>query len=256
MREITRKFIAAYHNSDSHPEYDNLKSIFENVLDKFIVEHYDEEFNSLFCNIHNNFEKGHNCVACNLNESNIRIENFLVQYNNFNDLHLTFTNFILLLYLQVESIYEYFEIIQLQESYKCKHFKIFQDVKRWANFLKHPKSFMLVHHPDWTYEGREIKKDTDEIEYVAELITRTNPTIDSNFVNEFYAGDKKNKELYKKLNKKEDILVCFPNPIKLIEEFTKAQKKFTEVISNNEIVRDLLENKTTIENHFSEEINE
>ncbi|OMP30473.1 hypothetical protein [Mangrovimonas sp. DI 80] len=233
MNKITRDFIQQYYNSGFDEESDNLKSIFEDVFDLFITEHYDEEYNTLFCNIHNNFHKGHNCVACNLNESNLRIENFLIQYRNFNDIHLTFTNFILLLYLQVESIYEYFDIIQLQESYKSKHFRVFQDVKRWANFLKHPKSFMLVHHPSWTYEGRKVRIEIDSEELIDEIIKRTNPTIDSNFVNVFYAGDKKNKELFKKLNKKEDVLICFPNPIQLIKEFTKAQKKFTEIIANN-----------------------
>jgi hypothetical protein len=252
MNELPKKLTEEYYKGDSSTEYDNLMSIFENVFDIFINDHYDKEFNSLFCNIHNSFEKGHNCVGCNLNESNLRIENFLIQHRNFRDLHLTFTNFILLLYLQVESIYEYFEIIQLQESYRGKHFKIFQDVKRWANFLKHPKSFMLVHHPSWTYEGRTIKSDNSG-KYLDEKIKRTTPTIDSAFVNEFYAGGKKNRELFKQLNKKENLIVVFPNPIILIKEFTKAQKKFTEIISNNEIVRDLLENKATIENHFLED---
>lgn len=252
MNKLTKTFIDDYYQQGSQLDYDNLKEIFEKVFDKFITDHYNKEGDSLFCNIHNSFKKGHNCVGCNLDESNRRIENFLVQHRNFNDLHLTFTSFILLLYLQVESIHEYFEIIQLQESYRYQHFKVFQDVKRWANFLKHPKSFMLVHHPIWTYDGRAIKVENSD-EYVEEKIKRTSPIIDSNFVDKFYAGDKKNKELFKQLNKKENIIVTFPNPIKLIKEFTKAQKKFTEIISNNEIVRDLLENKTTIENHFLED---
>src|SRR5690606_14360673 len=101
-------------------------------------------------------------------------------------------------------------------------------------------------------EGRKIRTDIDKSELIDEEIKRTNPTIDSEFVNDFYAGGNKNNELFRKLNKKENILIYFPNPVKLIKEFTKAQKKFTEIIANNEIVRDLLENKTTIENHFTE----
>ncbi|UKM65050.2 hypothetical protein GSB9_01612 [Flavobacteriaceae bacterium GSB9] len=254
MNQIAKNLLSVYNDPRFNEEKDNLVVIFEKVFDLFISEHYDDEYNTLFCSIHNNFQKGHNCVACNLNDSNLRIENFLIQHRSFKDINLTFTSFILLLYLQVESIYEYFDLIQLQESYKLKHFKIFQDVKRWANFLKHPKSFMLVHHPKWTFEGRKIKNEEDD-NLVAEKIKRSNPTIDTDFVNEFYSGDRKNRELYKKLNKKEKVLICFPDPIKLIKEFTEAQRKFVDVISNNEIIRDLLDNKTTIENHFTENEN-
>lgn len=251
MNKITKNIIKEYYESNSREEHNDLKLDFENVLDIFITEHIGEGGETLFCKIHDNFPKGHNCVGCNLNESNIRIENFLIQYKLFDDIHLTFTSFIILLYLHVESIYEYFEIIQLQESYRYKHFNIFQEVKRWANFLKHPKSFMLVHHPVWTYEGRKITNEGN-----LEKNKKTSTIINSAFVNKFYAGNKKNRDLYNKLNKKADVLVCFPNPVELIKEFTKAQKKFSEMIANNEIVRDLLENKTTIENHFIKETDE
>ena len=246
MSKISDDFKREYLESLEVNKYDNLDSIYKEAYEIFIDAHYSDDLESLLCQIHNSFPSGHNCVGCNLNDSNLRIEKFLIQHDNFQDLYLTFTTFIFLLYLQVESIYEYFDIIQLQESYKQKHFQSFQTVKRWANFLKHPKAFMLVHHPKWTFEGRKIND-------VVEKISKTTPLINSNFVNEYYSGDRKNKELFKKLNKKEDILVVFPNPVELIKDFTIAQIKFTDIIANNEIVRDLLDNKATIENHFIEE---
>lgn len=227
----------------------NLRSKFEEALDIFVsgnlCEDDNKDYESLFCNIHSNFANGHNCVACNLNASNDRIQNFLIQYRRFEDYNLTFTTFIMLLYLQVEMFYEYFDIMQLPESYRLKHFQVLQKVKRWANFLKHPKGFMLVHHPNWTFKNKTSKLFPDERKFKV-------PVIDSKFVEEFYSGDKKNKELYKNLIKKSDLTVVFPDPAELMGEFVNAQKKFAELIDKNEIVREFLNDKATIEEHFSQ----
>lgn len=249
------QIIIELHKSEAEESKHNLKDVFEQVLEIFVLNNYDDEYESLYCSIHNSFSKGHNCVGCNLNDDNIRLESFLVNYEHFYDANLTFTTFILLLYLQVESIHEYFQIIQLQESYRLKHFQVFQEIKRWANFLKHPKSFMLVHHPIYSYEGRKVLNPKNG-EFIIEKCKKSNPLIDSSFVNTYYSGDKKNKELYKKLHKKEDLIVLFPDPIRLIKEFTEAQNKFTDMIFNNEIVRDLLDNETTIEDYFIEDEHE
>jgi len=108
---------------------------------------------------------------------------------------------------------------------------------------------MLVHHPIFSYEGRKVLNSKNG-KFITEKSRKSNPLIDSKFVNTYYSGNKKNKELYKKLHKKEDLIVLFPDPIRLIKEFTEAQNKFTDMISNNEIVRDLLDNETTIEDYF------
>jgi len=252
MNALTKKYIDIYYNSQLEIEVDNLKETFEKVFDIYVTATYDELEDSAFCKIHDDFLEGHNCVGCNLNDINNRTGEFLIQHRYFRDLSLTFTNFILLLYLQVEAIHKYFEIIQLQESYRLKYFKVFQDIIRWANFLKHPKPFMLVHHPEWTFEGRKLKV-SDLQGFVDEEIVMTDPTVDTKFVNKYYSGSKKNTELYKILSKKEDVLVVFPDPKKLYTEFAEAQKKFIDMISNNEIVREMLGNETTIEDHFSDE---
>jgi hypothetical protein len=227
----------------------NLQSKFEEALDIFVSKNLCEDdskaYESLFCNIHSNFSSGHNCVACNLNESNDRIQNFLIQFRRFEDYHLTFTTFIMLLYLQVETISEYFKIMNLPEEYRLKHFQVLQKVKHWANFLKHPKTFMLVHHPNWTFENKTSKLFPEQPNF-------KKPIIDTTFVQKYYSGDKKNDELYKLLIRKSDLTVVFPDPAELMNEFVNAQKKFAELIENNEIVREFLNDKATIEVHFSQ----
>lgn len=241
-REIKR--LIEDHYSDINNKTD-LKVIFEKTLVKFIEFHNPQnngEFDTFFCNIHSNFKNGHNCVACNLNDSNRRIEQFLLGYKLFTDPYTTMTNFIFLLYLQVECIFEYLNVLQLPDNYIQKNFQSFYMIKRWANFLKHPKAFMLVHHPIWDY-----KKDGN-------LIIKNKPIIDTNFVKKFYAGYSNNKELSKALINKENLLVLFPNPLDLVNEFCEAQKKFTELIYENKLVRDILDDNATLKEFFESNI--
>ncbi|WP_299155866.1 hypothetical protein [uncultured Christiangramia sp.] len=248
MNKTAEDLKNGYYNSDYILDSEDLVNVFEKVFDIFVDANYQND-STLFCSIHNSFNRGHNCIGCNLDSNNRRIENFLIQFKYFSDINLTFTSFILLLYLQVECITEYFKIIEIQERYRTKHFQVFTLIKRWANFLKHPKAFMLVHHPNWSFENR-IFADA----YVKKLYKNTNPTIDSSFINRYYNSDKNNKDLYRKLEKKEDLLVMFPDPIEIIKDFTNAQIKFVELISENSIARELLEDQTTIEKHFNQDL--
>jgi hypothetical protein len=219
-----------------------LKNEFKKTLIYFLEFHYNRLYksDSLFCEIHNFFPSGHNCIACNLNESNRRIENYLLNYKLFYNIEFSISNLIMLLYLQVECIFEYLNLLKLEDTLLHNKFQVFYDVKRWANFLKHPKAFMLVHHPVWIYEPYQKE---------------TGLYIDTDIVNNFYSGDSKNKELYKLLSNKENVKVIFPNPLQLIEKFCNSQEQFYDLIKDNKIVRDVFDDKATIKKHFeSEEI--
>ncbi|WP_222165878.1 hypothetical protein [Edaphocola aurantiacus] len=244
MKGKTEELINSYYDQldDGSP----LKLIFKEVLVYYLEFHNtptdivsigDE---SLFCTIHNYFESedSHNCVGCNMNESNRRIENFLLGYRYFRDYYATLSTFIFLLYLQVEQIFQYFDIVQLPNEYKLEHFRVFYDVKRWANFLKHPKQFNLVHHPNWVYESPD---------YVSSGNT---PVIDTVFVNRFYAGEKRKEELSSLLFNKQDLEVLFPNPLELIHAFCEAQKRFVLLIRDNPHVREILNDKATIREFY------
>jgi len=224
-----------------------LKEDFEKVLIKYLKFHNPKiNEDSFFCSIHLNFKKNHNCVACNLQYTNERIINYLLSFRTFTDINTSFSIFLMLLYLQVECIFEYIKIVQIPEQYVLKNFKTLYDIKRWANFLKHPKSFLLVHHPFWRYEDDEHSK----------VDKKQSIIIDNAFVNKYYKGDKLNNELYKLLRKKEDLVVIFPNPIKLITAYCKTQKQFKSLITSNKLVRDILEDEASIQEYFEKEIEE
>ncbi len=87
-----------------------------------------------------------------------------------------------------------------------------------ANFLKHPKSFMLVHHRIWEY-----KKDINI------FTNKKIPLINNEFVKKYYSGDSRDKELVKELSNKEELTVLHPNPLELITEFCNTKKKILRI---------------------------
>ncbi|CAM3690876.1 hypothetical protein [Sphingobacterium prati] len=112
MKEKTKQIIEAHYTNIN--DTNALKKIFQEVLIYYVEFHNTptdiicEGDDSLFCSIHQFFssEDAHNCIGCNMNESNRRIETFLLGYRLFNDEYTTFTTFIFLLYLQVEQIFD------------------------------------------------------------------------------------------------------------------------------------------------------
>lgn len=202
------------------------------------------------CKIHNAFggNKGehHNCLGCNFADSSILISNYLERHEELTDVQQDVTIYIILLYLLVERIEIVFDIVQLPEVYREKHFKVFQQVRKWANFIKHPKSFILTHHPTYDFENSEVVYENE-----------FNVIINDAFVSEFYKGESdpakqksKNKELYVKLRNQKDILVMFPDIAHLTKKICYSYNKFIELITENKIYIDILNDDTTFTKYF------
>lgn len=221
---------------------------FRAALKLFIEANYiqkEDAHDTLMCSIHDVFPSHHTCVGCNLQLGTQAIERFLVRHENFDSVEFDYAQYIMLLYLLVEKIHTYLELINIPQAYRARHFQVFQEVKYWANFLKHPKSFMLVLHPTWAYKGLAFGW------YHSEEKNRF--VIDSAFTKEYYSGDKKNAKLYELLARRDNVTVCFPNPVELTKQFMLALQKFVSIIAENEMVREMLESEMMVKKHFSAE---
>jgi len=235
-------------NTENDIRISSLQEAFRNASEYFTDHSYiygdpdddgtinsDEPMDTLMCSIHSYFDDSeHNCVACNLEDSNELVRTFLDGWKNFNDVNHSFTFFILTLYLSVTRMEEYLNIIELPKSIRETKFSPFSDIKKWANFIKHPKGFMFVHHPNYTFDGL-----ADDMGDDANII-------DFNFVKDYYSDGKKNRSLLGQLQNKENVWVNFPNPAELVTEFCICQEYFVSLIKNNEIVRELLTNNASV----------
>jgi len=212
---------------------------------------YDREIypdgESIMCSIHDSFhkpdDKAHNCIGCNFANYTQLLHSSLQTYAEVSYPLEAFTAAILYSYLLVERFEEIFKIIKLPEGYRQKNFQIFGTIKRWTNFLKHPKAFILVHHPEYYFMDEVTIEPDDKNKSII---------IDQEFIDTYYSGDANNSKLYSILTNKKDVFVVFPNLTDLITEFCVAQKKFIDIISKNEVFREILDGQTTLKDYFEE----
>lgn len=205
------------------------------VLDS-MFEDDGEYANALICNLHEHGESdSHNCLACNFADLVETLKGLAQDYAKFSDAKTAKITFLLWLYLLVERMQEILMLISFPDEIKSQKFPNFLLVKRWANFFKHPKAFFLTHHAQYDQEP----KGGNEV------------VIDDSFINRFYAGDKKNKELYERLTNKADVLVLLPDLIALTKGIGQELAYLSDVIRSNPIYGEILVNKSVLEEYFS-----
>jgi hypothetical protein len=130
---------------------------------------------------------------------------------------------------------EILKLISFPEEIKNQKFPKFLLVKRWANFFKHPKAFFLTHHAQYD----QAPQGGNEV------------VIDDAFINRYYSGDKKNKELYERLTNKADVLVLLPDLVALTKGIGQELAYLSDVIRSNPIYGEILVNKSVLEEYYS-----
>jgi hypothetical protein len=147
-----------------------------------------------------------------------------------------FTTYILWLYLIVERVDFVFDVINKDNKsklfcdFKERNFTTSQQVKKWANFIKHPKEFIFSHWPHYIMKGPEIVNEKNSI------------IIDDNFVKTHYtkAGSR-----IQELENCDNVIVLVPELSDLTTNFCKELNIFFDFICENKIVSEYLRNKTT-----------
>ena len=204
----------------------------------------------IFCDLHDpkiydaDDDKSHNCIGCNLNEYSQILVNSLRTEQNFLSEYELFSRFIINAYILTERIRVYTKILKISDEDYNKTYPTMRCIMKWANFIKHPKAFMLVHSPEYSFDG------TDE--YLEKIANKNYTKIEQAFIDKFYSGPTNNNELYTTLTNQRDVLVVFPDPILLSNSFTIECLSFIQSILTTEDYRKTLKDGTTLENYFSE----
>ncbi|WP_020394807.1 hypothetical protein [Thiolinea disciformis] len=221
--------------------------LFKKCYEVFNDELFSNENEALVCELHfyleANNENAHNCLGCNLASELIKIRNYLSRVDETYDVEEFFSDYLIKCYLLVARIEDnIFKLLNLPEGYKSKNFLVFRNIRKWANFIKHPNAFTFVHHPEFIYVNQ---LDVD--------LSNFNLIIDQEFVNRHYSSSAPNKELWRALQNQKDIAVLFPEPEELTRKFCEAVKKFIEVIRDNAVYREVLMEYSTYENFYTNE---
>lgn len=199
----------------------------------------------VMCQLHDAFGTydtfHHNCLGCNFADSTWLIHNFLRTYELQETIQYAYSTLIILAYLLVERIDTFFNAIELNKAYRDQHFKILLEIRRWANFLKHPKAFLLTHHPTFTFYSSPKNGGLRE---------NASVVIDRAFIDKYYANDEKNKELYRELENKENVLVVFPDAVWLVQNLCEAMHNCVAIIRDNPVYRAVVETRTTFYDYW------
>ena len=199
----------------------------------------------VMCQLHDVFDtletNHHNCLGCNFADSIQLIKAFLRMHASQETVQFSYTTYLILCYLLVERIELMFDIIALHKEYKTDHFKILTTIRRWANFIKHPKAFLLTHHAEYTYQ--DSPKSGDLTDNATEVINHT-------FIDNYYSNEKKNEKLYEELENKEKVLVVFPDVNKVTEELCSAINKSVGVVCDNVVFREVLAKRSTFRDYW------
>jgi hypothetical protein len=207
---------------------------------------YSQQENEQFpivCRLHEvlkpDVSTGHNCLGCNLADLTNAFDSVLKGLTSCEDLQAAFSTYFMWLNVFVERYNFLLDRLGVPEEYRRKTFPCFTTIKHWANFQKHPKAFLFVHHPKYGCGAAGVVvAHTDSI------------TIDQAFVDKYYCGGKHNESLFAKLKNATQVAVDYPDPTKLIEEFCAQSSAFISLVKENPIYQKLLADVSTHPEYF------
>ncbi len=167
----------------------------------------------------------HNSIPCNLKDGAMLINKFFK--NNLGETNIRYfiTLYSLLFYLQAEKC----AVIYLQlgyhqkgklDKFKWEEFPTLQKIKYWANFFKHPKSSIFLHHPTFHLESFQ---DNPNIGFKGK--------IDSAFVKKYFSGEKNNSKL-EDLLLNQSFKVFFPDIPSFTKELCSEFEKLIDIINS------------------------
>lgn len=213
---------------------------------EFYRENSESETVPYLCSIHDVFglvaPTAHNCLGCNFADLTTSFDQILSTLADYSEIFAPFSIYILWLYLFVERYEQVMGRLSVPDSYKKRHFQSFQCIRRWANFVKHPKAFLFTHHPEFLHGGEvgdDFEADDDSI-----------VVINQTFIDKYYASVQNDSKLYKTLANATEVIVVFPDPEALMIKFANDTKNFVRLIEKNEVYREVLSQITTIEQFF------
>jgi len=196
--------------------------------------------NSIYCKLHDKFWEDHlattndpesylhNCIGCGLDEGANNVNYFLETNKECNNIRYYLTIYSLLFYIQAEKIGVIYNEIGFRthkNEFDWNQFPNLKMIKNWANFFKHPKSYMFLHHPTFYLES-----DSNNPNFMLTEI------IDNNFIQQFYKAGAKNDELRNKLINQENVKVFFPDLLSTTKLLCEEFEKIITLIINDELI--------------------
>lgn len=179
-----------------------------------------------------------NCIGENFNQLIQTVKSsWFEEYNPTKKTSLQFYTFtyIFWLYLFLERIEVILNEIDpdrifppINEFYRSMG--TMNEIRLWTNFMKHPKNFIFVHWPEFTFVGRMFSKNINT------------KIINTTYLKDHYSNDNQDKP--NDLDNNDNVIVQFPKLDLLTIGFCKDLTNFINFICENKMLRDKLRMKS------------
>jgi hypothetical protein len=198
-------------------------STYENLTFKGVPLKKSVFFDKLDELSHDKGDYKHNCLPCNLTDGANLIRYFLEKNITCESIRFFVNIYSILLYQQAERfgvIYSQLGYITNKNEFDWSQFPNLQNLKYWANFFKHPKSSMFLHHPTFHIES-----------YSGNPNFMFDGIINNEFVKKYFAGGKLNMELEKLFLNKE-FKIFFPDLISFTKLLCNESDNLINIINS------------------------
>lgn len=151
----------------------------------------------------------HNCIGCNIEEGCLNVLYFLKCFSETENVRTYLTVYSLLFYTLAERLAVVYKELGLVNGrdFDWTKFPVLRNIKHWANFFKHPKAYMFLHHPNYF-----IENDPDRPNFMIE------GEVDSTFVDSFYRAGADNDELRRLFGNRKGWTIVFPDLLQLTKD--------------------------------------
>ena len=179
-----------------------------------------------------------NCIGENFNQLIQTVKDgWFLEYTPKSDSTIQFYTYtyIFWLYLFLERIEVILNEIDPERTYGpinefYRGLTTMNEIRLWANFIKHPKNFIFVHWPEFTFVGRKINK------------TANTKLINTSYLKDHYSNQNQDKP--EELDNRDDVIVQFPKLDILTKGFCADLLNFINFLCDNKMLRDKLKKKS------------
>lgn len=243
--DVATAFCGLHHVSLQMPHRTTFEKVHATHRECLYSQQDPEQF-PIVCGLHDvlepEFSTGHNCLGCNLADLTNAFDSVLKGLTSCEDLQAAFSTYFMWLNVFVERYNFLLDRLGVPEGHRSKEFPCFATIKHWANFQKHPKAFLFVHHPEYGCSAAGIDvRDSGSI------------VVDQSFVDHYYCGGKHNEKLFNQLKNATQVAVDYPDPTKLIIDFCAQTTKFMDLVKANPEYQRRLADVTTHSAYFADE---
>jgi hypothetical protein len=222
---------------------------FKKCYKVFQKEAFNSQGNPVALKLHQSFitedKNCNSCLGCNLSETIRLLSNYLSNYKQLKDNQNDLVLFLQIQSMIVERIETIFDILNISEDYRDKHFKVFKQIRVWINFFKYTKQYINGHSTTLSVSKSDYNRDLNNYSLI----------IDETQVFKFFHKEIKIEKIIPflcsefdevgEINRK--VLIKMPDIVNVTYSLCESLKRFVDLLVNDKSYIELMRADLIIE---------